>query len=169
MTFPGPLAPTDYEAVLGVHSSINPTLYATAATNRAVMFRNSTTRMTDVTDGTSATVVVLEVAARPLIFRGRVPRPELANDQGQGWIDSEGPFSLDGSNQDGSVQARGPVLTPRAINATNDNEPYSFHPGGINAVFADGHVQFLREAMRIEVVAALCTRAAGEVVDASEF
>ncbi len=169
MTFPGPLAPTDYEAILGVHPAINPTRYATLSTSRAVLFRNSTTRLTDVTDGTSNTIVVLECAARPLIYRGRMPRPELANDQGQGWIDSEGPFSLDGSNQDGSLQGQGPVLTPRAVNVTNANEPYSFHSGGLNVVFADGHVQFIRESVKLEVFAALCTRAAGEVVDVTDY
>ncbi len=168
LTFPAPLAPNDYEAIMGVNSVINPTLYATASTNRCVMFRNSMIRITDVTDGTSATIVLVECAGRPLIFRGRVPRPDLATDQGQGWIDSEGPFSLDGSNADGSVQAQGPALSPRAINATNDNEVYSFHPGGANVVFADGHVQFVRESVRLEVFAALCTRAAGEVIN-SDF
>jgi prepilin-type N-terminal cleavage/methylation domain-containing protein len=169
MTFPAPLAPTDYEAIMGVQPTVNPTLYATAATNRSVMFRNSRVRMTDVLDGTSNTIVVVECAGRPLIYRGAVPRPDLPNDQGQGWIDSEGPFSLDGSNADGSLQGQGPVLTPRAINATNDNEPYGFHHGGAHFVFADGRVQFISDAIPLERFAALCTRAAGEVVDISNF
>lgn len=169
LTFPKPLAPTDYEAIMGVAASVNPTLYATAATNRSVMFRNSSVRMTDILDGTSNTIMVVECAARPLIFRGRTPRPDILNDQGQGWIDSEGPFSLDGANHDGSIQGRGPVETPRAMNATNDNEPYSFHPGGCNFLFADGHVQFIAETVKLETLAALCTRAAGEVVNAGDF
>jgi prepilin-type N-terminal cleavage/methylation domain-containing protein/prepilin-type processing-associated H-X9-DG protein len=169
LTFPGPLAPTDYEAIMGVQPSVNPTLYALADTSRSVMFRNSAVRITDVTDGTSSTIVLAECAARPLTYRGRTPRPDLLNDQGQGWIDSEGPFSLDGSNADGSVQGQGPLLTPRALNATNANEPYSFHPGGANFLFADGHVQFIPESVRLEVFAALCTHTAGEVVSASDY
>src|SRR5262245_47947461 len=102
MTFPAPLAPTDYEAIMGAAASVNPVLYSSPATSRAVMYRNSAIRMTDITDGTSSTIVVAESAARPLIYRGRTPRPDLFNDQGQGWIDSEAPFSVDGSNDDGS-------------------------------------------------------------------
>ncbi len=168
MTFAKPLAPTDYEAIMGVQSTINPTLYATAATNRSVMFRNSAVRLTQVADGTSNTIALVECAARPLVFRGTTVTA-LANDQGQGWIDSEGPFSLDGSNDDGSVQGRGPALTPRAINATNENEPYAFHTGGANFVFADGHVQFLGDTIPLLPFAALCTRAGGEVVSANDY
>jgi prepilin-type N-terminal cleavage/methylation domain-containing protein/prepilin-type processing-associated H-X9-DG protein len=169
LTFPAPLAPTDYEALMGVNPVINPLLYPGPPANRSVLYRNSRTRLTDVRDGTSTTLVLSECAGRPLIYRGRTPRPDLLTDQGQGWIDSEGPFSVDGSNDDGSVQALGPALTPRAVNATNDNEAYGFHPGGVNAVFADGHVQFVRESVRLEVFAALCTHAAGEVVAENDF
>jgi len=163
MTFPRPLAPTDFEALMGVQATIDPQ-YATALANRSVMFRNSTTRMAEVTDGTSQTIVVVECAARPLVYRGRTARADLANDQGQGWIDSEGPFSLDGANADGSLTGQGPSLTPRAMNATNENEPFAFHPGGAHFLFADGHVQFIGEGVPLFVLAALCTRGAGEVV-----
>ena len=128
------------------------------------MFRNSTTRMAEITDGTSHTIVDRRVR-RPAAGLSRPHvRTDLSNDQGQGWIDSEGPFSLDGANADGSLQGQGPSLTPRAMNATNENEPYSFHPGGAHFLFADGHVQFIGEGVPLLVFAALCTRGAGEVV-----
>jgi prepilin-type N-terminal cleavage/methylation domain-containing protein/prepilin-type processing-associated H-X9-DG protein len=44
------------------------------------------------------------------------------------------------------------------------DEIASLHPGGANAVFADGSVSFLSEAMSLDVVAALCTRNNQEVV-----
>lgn len=50
------------------------------------------------------------------------------------------------------------------MNRKNDNEPFAFHTGGINVVFADGHVAFVRESIPLTTFAALCTRAAGEVV-----
>ncbi len=50
------------------------------------------------------------------------------------------------------------------MNRRNDNEPYSFHSGGANVVFADGHVQFVRDSVSVATFAALSTRAAGEVV-----
>ena len=63
----------------------------------------------------------------------------LANDQGIGWADNEGPFSLDGSSPQGDAEGCG-TPCPRAMNARNDNEPYAFHPAGGNSLFADGHV-----------------------------
>jgi prepilin-type processing-associated H-X9-DG protein len=162
MNFPRPLAATDYEAVMGVQATIDAGLYATALSNRSVLFRNSTTRIAEITDGTSNTITIVECSARPLVFRGRQVRTDLFNDQGQGWIDSEGPFSLDGATQGGSLTGLGPTLTPRAINATNENEPYSFHPAGAYFLFADGHVQYISENVPLLVFAALCTRMGGE-------
>jgi len=168
MSFPAALASSDYEAIMGVQPTVG-ALYAEAALSRSAMFRNSAISLTAVTDGTSHTILLVECAARPLVFRGRTPRPGLSNDQCQGWIDSESAFSLDGASHDGSLQGRGPTLTPRAINATNENEPYSFHPGGANFLFADGHATFLPDSVALEVFAALCTRAGGEAVTAGSF
>jgi prepilin-type processing-associated H-X9-DG protein len=58
---------------------------------------------------------------------------------------------------------------PCALNCTNEKEVYSFHPSGANAVFADGSVHFLKTGMSIRVLAALVTRAGGEVVADGEF
>jgi prepilin-type N-terminal cleavage/methylation domain-containing protein/prepilin-type processing-associated H-X9-DG protein len=169
MTFPRPLASTDYEAIMGVQPTVNPSLYG-GGNNRSVMFRDSAVRMTDIADGTSGTIMVVECAARPLTFRNRVIDTTVANDQGQGWIDSEGPFSLDGSDENGvPFMGLTPPPTARALNATNWNEPYTFHAGGANVAFADGHVQFIRETVPLSVFAALCTRDAGEVVAGTEF
>ncbi len=169
MTFANPIAPTDYEAIQGVQpAAVNPHLPSPVydPTNRfAVMHRNSAVRFADIGDGSSSTVMVLECGARPLVFRGRRPEPGLDNDQGIGWADSEGPFSLDGARADGSAEGCGPADGCTAsMNARNDNEPYSFHTGGGNMVFADGHVAFVRETVPLPVLAALCTRNAGEVI-----
>jgi prepilin-type processing-associated H-X9-DG protein len=169
MTFLNPLAPTDYEAIMGVQpASINPHLTTPLynSSNRfSVMYRNSTTRLADVLDGTSTTIMVVECAARPLVYRLRKAEPSLANDQGIGWVDSEGPFSFDGARGDGWAEGCGPAGGCNvAMNAKNDNEPYSFHPGGGNFLFADAHVQFVGESVDLPTFAALCTMNAGEVV-----
>ena len=166
MIFPQPLGAADYEALMGVQSVVNPILYASPLANRSVLYRNSATRVAEISDGTAQTVVVVECAARPLVFRGRARRPDLANDQGQGWIDSESAFSLDGATSDGALQGQGPLITTRAINATNENEPYSFHSGGASCLFADGHVAFISESIALDVLAALATRAGGETIGA---
>ena len=162
MQFSNPLSRCDYEAMMGVQRTVDPILYSDAQTSRSVIYRNSQTKIADILDGTSNTVVIVECAARPTVYRQRKTISTLRNDQGYGWIDSESAFSLDGASVDGKSQGMGPVVTPRAINATNENEPYSFHPGGANFLFADGHVAFISEQIRLEVAAALSTRAAGE-------
>jgi prepilin-type N-terminal cleavage/methylation domain-containing protein/prepilin-type processing-associated H-X9-DG protein len=58
---------------------------------------------------------------------------------------------------------------PCALNCTNDREVYAFHSGGANAAFADGSVRFLEASLSIRVLAALVTRAGGEVVSAGDF
>ncbi len=45
-----------------------------------------------------------------------------------------------------------------------ENDIRSKHPGGANALFTDGSVHFLKETMDLRVLAALCTRASGEIV-----
>jgi prepilin-type N-terminal cleavage/methylation domain-containing protein/prepilin-type processing-associated H-X9-DG protein len=42
-----------------------------------------------------------------------------------------------------------------------NDEPFSFHPGGCNAVFADGSVHFLNENLSPRVMRSLVTRAEG--------
>ena len=45
----------------------------------------------------------------------------------------------------------------------------SQHPGGVNALFADGSVHFLKNSTNTQVLAALCTRNGGEIVSADGF
>jgi prepilin-type processing-associated H-X9-DG protein len=44
--------------------------------------------------------------------------------------------------------------------------PRSRHPGGVNALFMDGHVGFLRDGIEVSVWKALATRDGGEVISA---
>lgn len=45
-----------------------------------------------------------------------------------------------------------------------ENDIRSKHPGGANALFADGAAKFLTETMDTSTLAAICTRAQGEIV-----
>ena len=45
----------------------------------------------------------------------------------------------------------------------------SLHPGGVNALFCDGHVAFARDSIALSVWRALATRAGGEVVPADAY
>ena len=51
-----------------------------------------------------------------------------------------------------------------AIKAARSN-----HPGGVNVLFCDGHVQFIKNSISLSTWRGLSTRAGGEVVSADAF
>ncbi len=121
------------------------------------------TRLVDITDGTSNTILLTEDAGRPQLWLGGQAVPgQLIT--GGCWDHYKGSILLRGSTADGTGQ-----LGQCALNCTNDREVYAFHPGGANAVFADGHVQFLNASMDIRIMARLITRAGGEVLSLEDF
>jgi prepilin-type processing-associated H-X9-DG protein len=65
-----------------------------------------------------------------------------------------------GGNETGASYAN----ATKAINCTNEGEPYSLHNGGLNLLRGDGSVVFLNENVTVGIVAALITRAFGEVI-----
>ena len=109
-----------------------------------------------ITDGTSNTILVAEVAGRPAVYIFGKP---AGTTRVPSWAAYNGmiPINLDGWLADGS----GP-WGPCAINCSNAHEVYSFHTGGANLSFADGRVKFVNANVSIRVMAALVTRAGGE-------
>jgi prepilin-type N-terminal cleavage/methylation domain-containing protein/prepilin-type processing-associated H-X9-DG protein len=124
---------------------------------------NHMTRVSEITDGTSSTILLTEVAGRPRQWRAGQPGPDQIISGGP-WDGYHTGISLQGSGFDGTTQPG-----PCAINCTNAHEVYSFHPGGANALFADGSVHFLNAQITLPVLAALVTRAGGEIVSASDY
>ncbi len=47
--------------------------------------------------------------------------------------------------------------------------PSSYHPGGVNMVFGDGSVHFVKDSISLIVWRALSTRNGGEVVSSSDY
>ena len=133
------------------------------------MITNKETRLRRIRDGMSKTMLVVEVAGRPQFWTstGRGPsmnRPGCPNQNvrdgtvlGAAWADPENYSPLHGFDPDG-LTCPGPV----AINATNNNEAFSFHPGGATVAYGDGAVDFLGEAIDLGVYAGMITRE-GEV------
>jgi prepilin-type N-terminal cleavage/methylation domain-containing protein/prepilin-type processing-associated H-X9-DG protein len=130
---------------------------------RGVLAPNLMTRQVEITDGTSNTILLTEDAGRPRRWRAGQPGPDQTV-EGGGWAAFNSGISLQGSSHDGATRPG-----PCALNCTNEREVYAFHPGGANAVFADGSVRFLKAGMSIRVLAALITRAGGEVISADDF
>jgi prepilin-type processing-associated H-X9-DG protein len=121
------------------------------------------TRLAEITDGTSTTILLTEDAGRPRLWQASRAGPDQAIEGGP-WNHYKGSIILQGSTSDGTA-----IPGPCALNCTNDHEVYAFHPGGANAVFADGHLQFLKAGMGIRILARLITRAGDEVVSDSDF
>jgi prepilin-type N-terminal cleavage/methylation domain-containing protein/prepilin-type processing-associated H-X9-DG protein len=130
-----------------------------------VLVPNSMTRLADVEDGTSNTILLTEDAGRPQAWSaGRaVPGREQAINGGP-WAGFQTGITVMGSTPDGSWRPGS-----CAINCSNDHEVYSFHSGGANAVFADGSVRFLHQGTGLKTLAALVTRAGGEIVSGSDY
>jgi prepilin-type processing-associated H-X9-DG protein len=120
-------------------------------------------RILDITDGTSTSILIAEMAGQPEQWTlGR----RVGQIQPTGWATAGNgnmAINLDGWKADGS----GP-WGPRGVNCTNTHEIYSFHPVGANLVMADGSVRFVTEQIKITTLAAWVTRAGGEVVSGDE-
>jgi prepilin-type N-terminal cleavage/methylation domain-containing protein/prepilin-type processing-associated H-X9-DG protein len=118
--------------------------------------RDVKTPVLAIRDGTSNTILIAEDAGRPELYIAGGADSGTVLKEG-GWADPGAPFSIDGSNPDGSVPG------PCALNCSNNSELYGFHTGGCSVVMADGSVRFLATGMDLCVVAAMTTRAGGEV------
>jgi prepilin-type N-terminal cleavage/methylation domain-containing protein/prepilin-type processing-associated H-X9-DG protein len=158
MTYGGKGACGDYAPTEGVDPAL-----ASKGGAKGALELNVFTRIADITDGTANTILLTEDAGRPRAWlAGRAGEDQAFT--GCGWCGYNNPLIIQGSTPDGQT-----LPGPCAINCTNNGEVYSFHPRGANAVFADGSVHFLQAGMSIQVLAALVTRAGGEVVPDNEF
>jgi prepilin-type N-terminal cleavage/methylation domain-containing protein/prepilin-type processing-associated H-X9-DG protein len=123
---------------------------------------NFMARTSDIPDGLSTTVAVVEIAGRPTRWNDGQATSELR--AGGPWAEAWNQGRLDGATYDGQQR-----IGPCAINCTNFFEVYSFHRTGANILFADGSVRFLHAKMHVRVYARLLTRAGGEVVSGDDY
>lgn len=136
-------------------------------------------KIAEILDGTSNTMMITEDAGRSAQYISGKPgtNPRVGNiafgtkftADGWSWADINGGFSIDGSDAAGvqnNTSGSGNVTGGGTcwVNCTNDSEIYAFHTGGAMILLADGSVRFISQNISGQVIAALGTRAAGDIV-----
>ncbi|KAA1261688.1 hypothetical protein LF1_42430 [Rubripirellula obstinata] len=140
-------------------------------------------RLSEILDGLSNTLMLVEDAGRPeLYINGRLGQnPDGGEvwsgtffvEEGWGWADHQDSISLDfadpitglANKTDKSAPYDVNVRGSAVMNATNDGEMYSFHPGGAMSLRCDGSVQFMNESIDGLLMAALATKQGREVIE----
>ena len=124
-----------------------------------IFSRNGKVAIRDITDGTSQTIIVGERSHRlcEATWAGAVTNASLFPPPG-----SPAPSVVD--NASGMVLGHSGDRNGPGAPTSYVNQFSSRHPGGVNFLFVDGHVQFLKTTMNYPAYNALSTRAGGEVV-----
>jgi len=138
----------------GVHDSVEhmclPTLNRPTLDGDGILYGASKTRVADIMDGTSNTLLVGEVL-------GGGP----GTHRGIHWISWDTMGTQRGINGPGTRIGED---LPLDFNHRHHGAFASQHPGGCHFVMADGSVHFLSENINAETLAALTTRAGSEIV-----
>lgn len=142
-------------------------------------------RMADATDGTSNCVMLYEdvgrnpnmwhdgnglgVAPAGVFRQGTGPNSYLDPIDGRGrrhwrWGEPDTASGASGPINNVKFPNGGPAWCPWNYHDCGpNNEAFSFHTGGCNMVFGDGHVQFVSDKTAVLVLWSLYTRSGGEV------
>jgi hypothetical protein len=127
-------------------------------------------RRSDVSDGLSNTLMVVEAAGRPDEWMGRRKTRSEIKPADAVLASRDNDFSLRGFTWDDTTQTFSNVHSGScAVNCSNVEGVYAFHAGGAQAVLGDGSVRFLSQDVSTRLIARLVTRAGGETVDWSEY
>lgn len=161
---------TDYEVFTGVKNKVFPTTNnpysAKGPECDGVLVKDKETPVALIKDGLSHSLLIVECASRPDTYKASNGKnvPTGATNQCISWADSLGPFKLDGIDTNGNKCDNCGIMP---FNGINDGEAYSFHPGTMNVVFADGSTRNISEDINLYVMAAIITKNDG--IDTGEF
>lgn len=127
----------------------------------AFTYRNCTS-FSQISDGTQNTVLLAEVAGGPYFFTtSSTYHWYLADGAPSSWAEPRR-LGFMGAQDNGFGEGDCGVNCNNAVNS------YAFHRGGANVAFADGSVRTLKARTSARLVAALITRAGGEVVSGAD-
>jgi type II secretory pathway pseudopilin PulG len=168
------------------YASVNLSSYApgysgtdNAERRKGVMNDREGSKVSQIVDGLSNTMMVSECANRPQLWTNRGRRTDYIADTsnfpagtvvagettGGVWAEHQKAVSIGGASADGRTTIGG---GPCAINCTNDWEIFAMHPSGAMGLYADGSIHFLSKSTDMVVLSALCSRAGNEVAQLDE-
>jgi prepilin-type N-terminal cleavage/methylation domain-containing protein/prepilin-type processing-associated H-X9-DG protein len=190
------VAPTDYAGVYGVHPSFiaansgYPSIasiqqpFGVLTNSLSATGERAPVKITDIKDGTSHTLLVVESAGRPFLYNQGGVRQGLDltvnGVNGGGWARPAsdiwivgfadragtipaGPYTVNAAN---GVNTGGvyPLTAPVNLGTDGTGQIFGFHSSGANILLADGSVRTIDPLVSPVVVAALATRANNDVV-----
>jgi len=175
-------APSSYAASVGGNETDTATGINNDALGTGTFFRNSRTRLADVTDGTSQTIAVVERAWSKAsgIWAGAVTNGTIRRGSQNGCPRTGALFYPAAT----LVQAHCHLINTNSDPDGGLDDCSSLHPGGANFLFADGSVRFLKNILgdagtRPDGTAiyypadvlfqALATRSGGEVISGDAY
>ena len=169
----------DYGATL--HSNINPTPGGTPANGSQFLIPGALgsrkVGILEILDGTSNTIAISEDVGRNEKMDSLYPDPVLVAAGASPsmrkhwrWAEADNAFGVSYPPNYHLAVSNAACSKPwKPMNCGANDEMFSFHSGGCNVVFADGHVTFLRESVSPQVLRSLVSRAGGETINSVDY
>jgi prepilin-type N-terminal cleavage/methylation domain-containing protein/prepilin-type processing-associated H-X9-DG protein len=158
------------------------------------LLKQGCTRIAEITDGTSNTIAIGEDAGRDARFispyneayyDGVNARPILGMGPAGGlapwrrywrWAEPDESFGVSGQpnnkyrpmNELTSYSTTTPYLC-QGCNAGANDELFSYHPGGVNVLFGDGSVRFIKDTISVKTLRGLVSLNGGEVLSSDSY
>jgi prepilin-type processing-associated H-X9-DG protein len=142
-----------------------------------VMYLNSSVRFSDISDGTSSTLLLgernrLDPVLDAIPAYAATGPNYLEQLSGWAWTSNQpGAYYLGGALSQLNYQVpQGTTSDPTGTYLTLRLNSYgSNHTQGANFCFADGSVRILNQEVPVTILAALSTRANNELIDSSQY
>ena len=154
----------------GANGGLTPTLMARGwlpptTSRNGVFMQGIELKITDISDGTSTTLAVVEMGGRPNLWRAGRDTGLIQNAGVKGpWGHLHNHIEARGHSADGAINPG-----TCTVNCSNADGIYGFHTGGANVVMMDGSVKFVTPTLNNFVLYAVATPNTGEVLNGSDF
>jgi prepilin-type N-terminal cleavage/methylation domain-containing protein/prepilin-type processing-associated H-X9-DG protein len=190
-------APSVYTDINVIQGILQPPLSGVGATaivpyrNKTVavngMLKSGKTAISEITDGTSNTVAIIECAGRDerfvsQFFEGLYPVVRGLGPAGGPqarhrfwrWADPGSAFGTSGQPNNKGFPTNEGVSWPSTFatagnQAGQNEEPFSLHPGGVNALFGDGSVRFVKDTVNLVAFRSILSLAGGETTSSDQY